>query len=97
MIRNPHFYLDSDVFIAAKNAYYAFSICHGFWKSLIHHHGKDRVFSIDPVKREILAGRELEDMARWVKNALPTEFFLGTDDKKVGDAYREVMLWVQKT
>ena len=26
------FLLDSDVFIAAKNAYYAFDICPGFWK-----------------------------------------------------------------
>lgn len=96
MSRKPPFYLDSDVFIAAKNAYYAFSICPGFWKSLIHHHGKDRVFSIDQVKREILAGRESEDLVQWVKNDLPAEFFLGTDEEKVVDAYAEVMLWVQR-
>ena len=27
--------LDSDVFIAAKNAYYAFDICPGFWKGIL--------------------------------------------------------------
>lgn len=32
--------LDSDVFVAAKNSYYAFAICPGFWDSLIHHHGE---------------------------------------------------------
>lgn len=57
MSRKQPFLLDSDVFIAAKNSYYAFAICPGFWKSLIHHHEKKRVFSIDQVRREILAGR----------------------------------------
>ncbi|MCG8556092.1 MAG: DUF4411 family protein [Proteobacteria bacterium] len=32
----PRFYVvDSDVFITAKNRYYAFDICPGFWKSVI--------------------------------------------------------------
>ena len=30
--------MDSDVFITAKNLYYAFDICLGFWKSEVHHH-----------------------------------------------------------
>jgi len=97
MSRKPHFYLDSDVFIAAKNAYYAFSICPGFWKSLIHHHGRDRVFSIDQVKREILAGRESEDLVQWAKQELPDEFFLATDAQDVLDAFEEVMLWAQRS
>ena len=32
------FLLDSDVFIAAKNAYYAFDICPGFWKGVLRAH-----------------------------------------------------------
>lgn len=33
-----HVYLvDSDVFITAKNLYYPFDICPGFWNSLLHH------------------------------------------------------------
>ncbi len=36
------FVLDSDVFIAAKNAYYAFDICPGFWDAIIRAHGEDR-------------------------------------------------------
>ena len=54
--RQP-FLLDSDVFIAAKNSYYAFAICPGFWASLIYHHGQGTVCSIDRVKSELLAGR----------------------------------------
>ena len=30
--------VDSDVFITAKNLYYAFDLCPGFWKSVVHHH-----------------------------------------------------------
>ena len=27
--------VDSDVFITAKNVYYAFDLCSGFWKSVV--------------------------------------------------------------
>ncbi|MCX7702018.1 MAG: DUF4411 family protein [Gemmataceae bacterium] len=96
MSRKLPFYLDSDVFIAAKNTYYAFSICPGFWECLIHHHRAGRVFSIDQVQRELLLGRETEDLVQWVKNDLPAGFFLQTNDKEVKDAYEEIMLWVQR-
>lgn len=88
--------LDSDVFIAAKNSYYAFAICPGFWDSLIHHHGEGNVRSIDRVRTELLAGRPTEDLVQWVKSSLPAEFFEGTDDKDVTSAYERVMLWVQR-
>lgn len=96
MSRKPRFILDSDVFIAAKNTYYAFSICPGFWNSLIHHHEKDRVFSIEPIRRELLSGQEEEDLVQWVKNDLPDGFFLPTDAPEVVKAFGEVMLWVQR-
>ena len=88
--------LDADVFIAAKNSYYAFDICPGFWKSLIHHHGERRVYSIDSVRRELLAGRKTEDLVQWVRRDLPADFFFDTDGEDVTDAYTEVMLWVQR-
>lgn len=89
--------LDSDVFIAAKNSYYAFAICPGFWDSLIHHHGAGNIRSIDRVRTELLAGRPTEDLVQWVKSSLPAEFFLGTDDEAVTSAYERVMLWVQRS
>lgn len=88
--------LDSDVFIAAKNSYYAFAICPGFWDSLIHHYGEGHVLSIDRVRSELLAGRKTEDLVLWVKEHAPDEFFVGTDDDAVTDAYGRVMLWVQR-
>jgi hypothetical protein len=88
--------LDSDVFIAAKNSYYAFAICPGFWDSLIGHHGEGNVSSIDKIRAELLAGRPTEDLARWVRDQLPAGFFVGTDEEAVADAYGQVMLWVQR-
>lgn len=88
--------MDSDVFITAKNRYYAFDICPGFWKSVIHHHGEGRVYSIDRVKSELLAGRKTEDLVLWVTNDLPADFFLDVDDEKVTSAYTEVMMWAQR-
>ncbi|MBN1514725.1 MAG: DUF4411 family protein [Phycisphaerae bacterium] len=89
--------LDSDVFIAAKNSYYAFAICPGFWDSLIHHCDAGNVRSIDRVRGELLAGRKTEDLVRWVKEQLPPAFFLDTDEEAVTDAYGRVMLWVQRS
>jgi len=96
MSANRPYLLDSDVFIAAKNSYYAFEICPGFWKSVIHHHGEGDVCSIDRVRGELLAGRKTEDLVQWVKNDLPDGFFVGTDDNAVTSAYAEVMLWMQR-
>lgn len=88
--------LDSDVFIAAKNSYYAFAICPGFWDSLIHHQGAGNVCSIDRVKGELLAGRRAEDLVQWVRNKAPSAFFMETGDQAVADSYGQVMLWVQR-
>ncbi len=90
------FLLDSDVFIAAKNSYYAFAICPGFWDSVIYHHSEGNVCSIDRVKGELLAGRKTEDLVQWVKGQLPTAFFMDTDEEAVLNAYGQVMLWVQR-
>jgi len=97
MSSEPIFYLDSDVFIAAKNSYYSFSICPGFWECLIHHHNMNRVFSIEQVRREILAGRESEDLVQWARNNLPAEFFQPTDSHEIVEAFAEVMLWAQRS
>ena len=95
-MKDEHTYIvDSDVFITAKNLYYAFDICPGFWLSVLHFHENGRVYSIDRVRNELLMGREDEDLVKWVKNEVPTEFFLPVDTQSVLDSYTEVMLWVQ--
>jgi hypothetical protein len=89
--------LDSDVFIAAKNSYYAFDICPGFWESLVQAHQHDQVRSIDRIKAELLAGQPKEDLVLWVKETLPAGFFHGTQSEAVLDAYAEIALWVQRS
>jgi hypothetical protein len=89
--------LDADVFITAKNRYYAFRICPGFWASVIHHHRAGRLFSIDRVRNELLVGRKTEDLVLWVTNDLPDTFFLGVDDDAVTTMYTEVMMFVQRS
>lgn len=97
-MKEPAVYvLDSDVFIAAKNAYYAFDICPGFWDSIVEAHQRDRVRSIDRIKAELLAGQPKEDLVVWVKQTVPAGFFHGTQSKPVLDAYAKIMLWVQRS
>ena len=92
----PGYVLDSDVLISAKNQYYSFDICPGFWDSLIQHHQAGHVHSLDRVRQELLAGRDDDDLVHWVKSIVPSEFFLGTQDAETVSAFAEIMLWVQR-
>ena len=79
------------MFIAAKNAYYAFPICPGFWDSMIHHHNAGSLFSIDRVQSELLAGQKEEDLVKWVNGELPGGFFHGTGGKEVTGVYSQII------
>lgn len=96
MTSERRYILDSNVFITAKNLYYAFDICPGFWESVIAHHRRGQVYSVDRVRSELLVGRKTEDLVQWVRNDLPEDFFLATTDPRVQGAYRDIMLWVQR-
>jgi hypothetical protein len=96
MRKKPAYVVDSDVFITAKNRYYAFDICPGFWNSVIHHYGTGSLRSIDKVRQELLLGRPDEDLVQWVKKEVPADFFLDTAQQDVMTAYGQVMLWVQR-
>ncbi len=89
----PGYLIDSDVLITAKNSYYAFTICPGFWKSLLHGHSHGYLHSIDRVKQELLRGREDEDLVQWVRGLVPGEFFLASDGDEVVAAYGRIILW----
>ena len=90
------FVLDSDVFIAAKNAYYAFDICPGFWNGILRAYQQGSVRSIDRIRNELLLGRKEENLVQWVKNEVPRSFFHDSDAGDVSAAFTEVMLWVQR-
>ena len=83
--------LDANIFIEAKNRYYAFNLCPGFWDSLLHHNSMGNLESIDRVKKELLEGKD--NLATWSKKA--AGLFASTDSKLVTTAYRNIIQWVQ--
>jgi len=88
--------IDSDVLITAKNRYYTFRICPGFWDSVLHAHALGLVQSIDRVQSELLNGSPDDDLVQWVSKDVPLTFFHSCSDSKVVDAFREIMLWAQR-
>ena len=95
MAARPHL-VDSDVLITAKNLYYAFDICPGFWRSLLHHYRRGHVFSVDRVRNELLAGRRTENLVQWVRDEVPEGFFLPAETEEVIHVYTEIMMWIQR-
>jgi hypothetical protein len=85
--------LDANVFIEAKRRYYAFDLCPGFWESLIWHHSRRRVYSIDRVKTELMIGGD--DLTEWVKKVISKDCFLPTDDETVQRWFAQMVEWVQ--
>ncbi|MDY0134794.1 MAG: DUF4411 family protein [Atribacterota bacterium] len=78
------FLLDSNIFIEAKNTFYAFDICPGFWTWLSQ---CDETKSVTMVKQELLAGAD--ELTEWVKEHLPEDFFI-TENEEIQEAYRTV-------
>lgn len=92
MSGSNRYLLDTNVFIEAKNRYYSFDRCPGFWKSLISQHANGRVFSIDRVYNELTW--EGDQLSGWVNDIAPSTFFKKTEDKAVRDMYGKMVSWV---
>lgn len=71
------FLLDSNIFIEAKNRYYGFDICPGFWDWMDGVCG-DHVGSIVTVRDELIAGND--DLAGWATARQHATWFLPVDD-----------------
>ena len=82
------------MFITAKNTYYAFDICPGFWHAIVSGFAAGIVCSIDRVRQEILAGDEEDDLVQWVQDDLPSDFCIDTGNAQVAASYGQVMQWV---
>jgi hypothetical protein len=65
--------LDANIFIQAKNLYYSFDFCPAFWDWLDHANASNKVFSIDKVRTELIAGED--SLANWA-TARGDGFFL---------------------
>lgn len=80
--------LDANVFIQAKNAYYGFDICPGFWDWIDNAHQAGRVASIDRIGDELKAGND--NLATWAR-ARPGLFLPA--DTQVITSLRETSAW----
>ncbi|MGD9853891.1 MAG: DUF4411 family protein [Planctomycetaceae bacterium] len=83
--------LDANPFIEAKNRYYGFDICPGFWASLVTQHQAKRVCSIDRVRDEL--SEQNDAIKAWIEERVPDTFFKKTEDQAVVDRFQEIVQW----
>lgn len=83
--------LDSNTFIQAKNDFYRFSFCPGYWDWIINGYNRGQIFSTEHVRQELL--RLHDDLAEWVTSFAPKGMFIKTTDASV-NSYATVVKWV---
>ncbi len=81
--------LDANTFIDAKNRYYDFDVCPGFWDWLDQQSALARVLSIEAVGNELLAGDDR--LTTWAAAQGP-QFFLPPDPVVVS-SLQQVAAW----
>ncbi len=84
--------IDSNSLIEAKDFFYAFDICPGFWRALQRHHDCGEICSIDKVRDELIDGNDR--LVRWAKK-MPKSFFLPSNTADIVSQYSQIIQWVQ--
>lgn len=81
--------LDANVFIEAKNRYYAFDICPGFWEWMdsVCASAVD-IGSIRNVRDELITGND--DLAEWAKARHDAAWFLKVDDEETQKLFASI-------
>lgn len=82
--------LDANIFIQAKNLYYHFDICPGFWDLLDQQNGT--VESIIPIYDELVAGND--ELKSWAKDQKETGFFANISEPAIQEAFRLIAGYV---
>lgn len=100
MSGSSKYVLDTSAFIEAKNRYYGFDLCPGYWVALIKYNEGKRLFSIDKVRDELVNNRVREPdkkpdhLSDWAKDTVPKAFFKKTEDQAVIKAFAKMVTWV---
>lgn len=89
---SDRFLIDSNVFINAKYFHYNFNYCKMFWDYLIKLNQSGIVYSINSVKKELLA--KPDEISDWIINEVPSTFFQDENTSMV--KYATLMNWAQK-
>jgi hypothetical protein len=85
--------LDSNIFIQAKNFYYGFDICPGFWDWMDHAVDGCDARSIMTVYDELADGND--ELAVWIKPRKDDGRFLDVSDIPTQQAFRSIAAAVQ--
>jgi hypothetical protein len=86
------FLLDTNVFVQAKNRYYAFDICPGFWEWLDHIVDIGGVGSVILVRDELLNYQD--ELAEWIKARQDQHWFLSVEDTETQSNFSAVAQFV---
>lgn len=81
--------LDANIFIQAKNLHYGFDFCPAFWDWLVAGNACGKVFSVEKVGNELIAGSD--ELAEWAARRRPN-FFLAPDPSMI-PALGRVSVW----
>ncbi len=84
--------LDTNTLIQAKNEYYAFGLCPGFWDWIDTRTATGDVFSIDPVLGELREGAD--DLTAWAEER--AQLLFRSMDPATMAKIPEVVTWVQQ-
>jgi Domain of unknown function (DUF4411) len=84
--------LDMNVLTEAKNRYYAFPICPGFWNWLRQESARGTVGSVDKIRDEIEAGDRDDPLRQWIRHDSPLNFH--SPDSHTIQALKEISNWV---
>ncbi len=82
--------LDSSPLIEAKNFYYKFAVCPGFWDWLVNANKDGLVFSLEAVKSELLV--QNDELSQWASK-LGGEFFLPVNEPTIAEI-RKISTWI---
>lgn len=85
--------LDTNTLIQAKNEYYAFDICPGYWKWIELATTLGDVISIKPVLEELRDGED--DLTAWANKLEKESSFFHPMDREAVGKIAEVVAWVQ--
>lgn len=66
--------MDSNALIQAKNQFYRFAFCPGFWEWVKAEHANGALYSIEMVKVELKDGQD--ELADWAGQVIPASFFV---------------------
>ncbi len=82
--------VDANCFIQAKNTFYPFDFCPGFWQWIDQQNASGVLFSIDKIKDELTGGRD--ELAAWAATK-DDSFFLPVDTATL-QKYTDIVAWV---